>query len=305
MSEVRNWAKKKSPIIKIMAPHLALCVEDFHEDFQNIKSRRFNSQRFPLPHLPSWFAMYRSHRKTLNQVKAVWSAMFGKNIVQSFSKMYEDGLKSTGASEDSNLSPEKSKEIKQALQSAFDVSQKFFEKEVSRAPMKASAQKRLRQLVDQTPLETSFYVFVVVPCWALYRTSPTMLYRKARLGDFEAMEKLLRLDQLMLHDPAIGSKIIKRRFEHSTNDYRRLISFALESPKRKTSRVNILLSIAGFIYAFSQIFQQPLTSHDIVELFKAVDEDTKSKLREELPKDYDNLRRNLESDRNLWRQVFT
>jgi hypothetical protein len=61
------------------------------EEFQTIKLRRFASQKFPLPHLPSWFALYRSHRKTTQQVKAIWSAAYGKNIVHFFSELLNEG----------------------------------------------------------------------------------------------------------------------------------------------------------------------------------------------------------------------
>jgi hypothetical protein len=71
MLAVKEWAKDKPYLIALIAPQITPIVIDLHLDFKQIKSRRFGSQKFHLQHLPPWFALYRSHRKGIEHLKAV------------------------------------------------------------------------------------------------------------------------------------------------------------------------------------------------------------------------------------------
>jgi len=301
MQALHKWAKDKPDIIKILAAQLISSVQDMSEYFKTLKLRRFASKKFPLPHLPSWFAMYRTHRKTIVQIEAIWAVACGKNMVQSFSEQLKN-LKNTSPSA-SQPSKEEIRESKNWLQVIHSASEKELEDEFNHVPASQAAKRRLNKLFAEKPLEFGFFLFVAVPCWMLYRTSPTQLYRKARLGDFEALQNLLRLDQMMLHDPAIGKQIIAYRFNHSSSKYRKLLDAATKAPKGSGSFKNILLAVVGLLSAISLTTVRPLTPQDLFELVAAFDSDTKSKLLENLPKNPDALARALSPDRNLWRQV--
>lgn len=304
MLAVAKWAKDKPYIIGLFAPQLVSAVKDMHEEFPGLKLRRFSGRQFPLPHLPSWFAMYRCHRKSINQVKAIWAAVYGKSFVNAFSNIFDECRKAGRQRKTITMKPEDIDQTIQFLQVMLSVSEKELEEEFANAPSKPALKRRMLSLIERTPLESSFYVFVAVPCWFMYRTSPTTLYRQARQGDFEALGKLLRLDQLMLHDPAIGKRIIEYRFNHSTSKYKKLITDSQNPPKGKTSRKNILLSVVGFIFALSQLTTAPLSTLDIMKLIEAYDEDTNSNFIEEFSDESESLRRALEPDRNLWRQIL-
>lgn len=302
MKALRQWGKDKPYIIKIFAAQLLSNVQDMSEEFRTIKLRRFYSQKFPLPHLPSWFLLYRSHRRNIAHIKSVFTAVYGKYTIQSLSKI----LERPGKSATSLPAPSK-EQIKDAiklLQTLYSVSEKELEDDFNLVPVRIAAKRRMSALIEKSPLETSFYLFVTVPCWTLYRVSPTQLYRKARTGDFDALQKLLCLDQLMLHDPAIGRQIISYRFNRSASKYRKLLAAATKTPKGSNSRKNILLSQIGLISAISQLTVKPLTPQDLFDLVDAFDLDSKGKLLADLPKTPEALARALAPDRNLWRQVF-
>ncbi|GFE58733.1 hypothetical protein [Geobacter sp. AOG1] len=305
MKELRKWAKDKPDIIKIFAAHLVSTVQGMAEEFKTIKLRRFASQKFSPPHLPSWFAMYRSHRKTVQQVKDIWAAVFGRNIVDFFSGLSEEAKKKKRGNSISTQPTQNELDASvKFLQTMLSASEKELEDEFNNVSIKQAAKRRMSKLIEKNPLELGFYLFVAVPCWALYRMSPTALYRKARQGDFDALEKLLCLDQLMLHDPAIGKQIIDYRFKHSSSKYRKLLDAATKSPKGSDSSKNILLSQVGLISAISHLTTKPLTPQDLFELVHAFDQDSKNKLLDDLPENYDALARALSPDRNLWRQLL-
>ena len=308
MLAVQKWSQDKIFLIAVCAPHLVLLTQDMREEFQFIKQRRFAGQKFPSPTLSSWFAMYRSHKKMSKQVEAIWSAVYGKKFIGMFAKSLEmlrtpKSLQNMKLLADS-LSPaereEVGKEIKEIFSAIYSQSERELEQELEKAPLKPTAERRLRKLWEATPLESSFFVLVHIPCWFLYRMSPTTLYYKARHGDLEALDQLLRLDQYMLHDPSIGKQITKL----SSREHREMIEAALASPKEINSRRNVLLSLLGLISAVSHLTKKPLTAPDLVKLVAAIDEDFNSNLAEDLPEDSRSLARALRPDRNYWRKIF-
>lgn len=63
MLKTQEWTENKPYLIAVVAPQAAIAARDIHEAFHQIKDRRILAHQFPLPHLPSWFALYRSHIK--------------------------------------------------------------------------------------------------------------------------------------------------------------------------------------------------------------------------------------------------
>lgn len=303
MLAVKNWGKDKPYIIRIFAAHLISSVQDMQDEFKTIKLRRFASHKFPLPHLPDWFHMYKSPRKMIDHTKAIWTAAYGKDVVNTFSEILRAMQKSKNLPHDLP-SEEDVENIKELFQWVLSESEKGIEEEIAKTPAKSAVARRMKKLLAETPLESAFYLFVSVPCWTLYRMSPTKLYRQARDGNFEALEKLLRLDQIMLHDPVIGRQVMKCRFDHSRNKYLKLMRAAIEPPKGLKSNKHILLSQLGFISAFSHITTKPLTAQDLLELVGAIDIDYKTNYLEQIPEDPRSLARELQPDRNLWRHIL-
>lgn len=311
MLAVKEWAKDKPYLIALFAPQIMPLVIDLHLDFKQIKFRRFNNHKFQLEHLPPWLALYRSHRKGIEHLKAIYAAIFGHEFVSIMDSVLKELRDIRNASPETlaeNMpTPEEFEEIRQILREILDTSFSELEKEFSNAPVDHDSAAAMEKLIEDKPLDSSFFLFVTVPCWLLYRMSPTMLYRKARttsLNDFDALERLLRLDPLMLHDPYIGMKIAKFRFNHKMPHYRKLLAAPFKNPRGGIERKNLILSMVGFISALSHIIKKPLTTNDIFQLVAAVDEDAKCNLLHDLPKDPDALARALQPDRNQWRKIL-
>ena len=309
MRAIQEWAKDKPYLIKINAAQLVSTVQGMAEDFKTLKLRRFASKQFPLPHLPSWFKLYRSHTKITQQVEGIFTAVYGRDAVKFFSETSKEVRRKARKGEPL-LPPEaRTPEVMgvaiDILNTVLAASDKDLEDELNNTPTNPAIQRRLRKFIAKNPLELCFYLFVAVPCWILYRTHPTLLYRKARQGDFDSLQKLLSLDQLMLHDPLIGKQIISYRFNHTSIKYRKLLDAAIKEPKGSKSKKSILLSQIGLISALSHLIQKPLTPQDLYGLVEAFDKDSNSKLLDELPDEPDALARNLSPDRNMWRILFS
>lgn len=308
MRELQQWAKDKPYLIQILAAHLVSSVQDLFDEFKTIKIRRFASQKFPLPKLHTWFSMYTSHRKVIKQIEGIFSAVYGREAVDFFSATCKEvqtkARKKEPLCNPEEVTPEILEQTISLLKTIQAASDKGLEDELDQVPSSPAVRRRMSKQLANNPLELGFYLFVSVPCWTLYRTHPAQLYRSARQGNFDALQKLLRLDQLMLHDPAIGKQIIAYRFNHSASKYRKLLDAATKAPSGSNSKKNILLSQIGMISAFSHLIKKPLTPQDLYELVDAYDKDSNSKLLDELPKEPVALARALSPDRNLWRIVM-
>lgn len=104
-------------------------------------------------------------------------------------------------------------------------------------------------------IRARFFFLVVLPCWMEFRTSPTKLYEEALAGDFDALCKLLNLDQLCLSDERILGQF---QCHMESNEVRRgilLKSMELE-PLKKLKKKALKVSLAAFVYAvFNRVHQ--------------------------------------------------
>jgi hypothetical protein len=220
MLAVKEWAKDKPYIIALVAPHVVTAVRDFHLDCQHLKSRRFGKHQFRLNHLQPWFRLYRSHRKGIKFLRDLFSIIIGNegmDCIDTFKTELDKLFKLDKEALLENLpTPEQVEEIRQVMNEFLEESYKDIEEDFADTPLDPDDQDAMKKLVDDNPLDSSFFLFVTVPCWVLYRMSPTQLYFKARSGDYDALERILRLDPLMIHNPYIGIQIAQYRFNRQS-----------------------------------------------------------------------------------------
>lgn len=282
MLAVEKWAENKPFIIALCAPQLVVSTRDINIDFLHLRERRIFNHQFPLPPLSRWFTVYRSHRKPIK---------FLKTFISDFSGLEKETIKSGEAAIEglSALSsgkiikpehPPTAEEMEQAKNSMQNILTESFldlKRDFDKTPPIPAAKEEFLNMFSEGVLEGSFFLLVIAPCWLLYRTTPTRLYRKARLGDTDALEKLLRLDPLMLHDPTIGKQIQAFRFKNKNNVYQTLLEAPLKRPKGKFTRKKMKYAIAGLISALATSLKFELEEPDIRALFDAVAKDSEGK----------------------------
>ena len=310
MLAIQKWAENKPLLIAFFAPQVAVIAEDMHQAFRQIRERRIFNYQYPLPPLLAWFTLYRSHQKALAFLRSLFVGFsafsteaieLGETIFE-MSQMIHRGKITL---DEYVHSADEIKRIQAIFLSVLDTSFQEMQSDFSNNPVDPSVKEAFKQLLSEKELESSFYTLVVAPCWLLYRTHPTRLYRKARLGDIEALEKLLRLDPLMLHDPAIGNRIQALRFANKTAAYENLLEAPLKRPKTRITRKKIKYSMAGLISALATIIKQPLTEPEIRALFDAVAQDTNgSPIDTDLPDSPEAFARAISRDRSLWIQTI-
>lgn len=115
--------------------------------------------------------------------------------------------------------------------------------------------------------DEGYFTFrIYLPCWLHYFETPTGLYRKARLGNLDALDNLLRIDKRVVADSKISRHIAQYGTNPASLEFRRLIK-ALEGAPRKLSVTKVKTFLAAFLYGFSKHLGSPLTYPQIQDLF--------------------------------------
>lgn len=306
MFEVERWAKGKPFLIALLAPQLAASARDIHLAFRHIRERRIINYQYPMPPLPTWFAIYRSHRKPIQFIRTLFSNFsnlsteeieLGETICEAARLLSRDKLKLS----EFTPSTEDIKQILPLLQSTLSASFQDIEEDFSDPPIDPSVKDAALQLLKDMEVESSFFIFVLVPCWLLYREHPTRLYRKARLSSLDALEKLLRLDPLLLHDHSIGKQIQSFRLKNKTSAYQTLIEAPLKRPKARITRKKMKYTIAGLISAISNLMKKPLSEPEIRALFDAIAQDAdNSPIDTDLADSPEAFAKAINRDRSFW-----
>ena len=308
MREIKKWLVGKPFIIALLAPQLAITARDIHEAFQNTKQRRIFKHQFPFPHLPNWSAMYRSHRKPLVFLRQLFAnfSSFGAESIEFGENVFDEAreLARNIHTEIQISTPEEIEQIKPVMENMLAESLQEIKDDLSPPPVDQSKKAQMLTLLQQMNIESSFFVLVTVPCWLIYRTSPTRLYRKARQGNFDALEKLLSLDPLMLHDPSIGKQIQKLRLNNKSFKYEKLLAATLKEHHLNITAQQMKYAAGGLLSAFAKILKQKLTAPDIQKLFDAVTKDFDKEIADsDLPAG-DSFARAIFRYQQEWLKVF-
>lgn len=278
MLHVEKWAAGRSFLIAFVGPQAAATAQDISESFAQIKSRRLFGHQFPLPPLPAWFPIYRSHHYMERFLKAMFSQFspFGPETVE-FTDTFMKELRKRGRNKIAPPQVQTSAEdllaAKAYLQNILTTALQELSADFSEAPVDPSEREAFLQFWKDYELEMSFFMLVHIPCWLLYKTSPTRLYRKARSGDTKALNKLLRLDALMIHDPSIGRAIQRLRYQGKKAAYRKCLEAPLLAPQGKISQKRMKYVLAGFLSSLAHLTKQRLTEREIRDLFHDANRD--------------------------------
>ncbi len=116
-----------------------------------------------------------------------------------------------------------------------------------------------------------FYLRVWLPCWIMHREYPPQLLFRARHGALDALEKLLRLDMSVVHDPRVAEHVHRITHAGTVRD-RSLIANALAGkPKGKLDRRGVRYALMGLISQFALAFGTRVAAPDIARLFDGIE----------------------------------
>jgi len=146
-----------------------------------------------------------------------------------------------------------------------------------------------------------FFIRVWIPCWLLYGNFPPNILRSARLGNIDALEKLIRLDGSIIHDPKIAEFLNREASKKNKSTYNFLIRSIGKKPKGKVTLQKLKMNFAGLISSISSAIRHRLTEREIRDLFDAISKDTgKGDIDLDIPDSPETFAKAIQRERQFW-----
>ncbi len=309
MLAVQKWAEGRTFLIALFGPRLAALARDIHLSFDEVQDRRVWDLQFPLPHFPSWFRLYRSHRQIAQFIRILSANFpyFGRDTVALGEALREEFIRHSRSDGDPVPAPSSADlaHVRAIFQYILADSFNDLKKDFSDVPYDSTLQAALFTPFAEREIEGGFFLLVSLPCWLLYRQWPTLLYRRARLGHYDALEKLLRLDPLLIHDPAIGRQVQSFRFNRRRNDYEKLLASVQAGPEHPITSRMVKFAAAGVLSALGLLLNHPLSGPQLRALFDAVAWDAYALQRDQdLAENPEAFYQAIQRDRDFWLQLL-
>jgi hypothetical protein len=286
MKNFNEWAKDKSPLMAMVSLALAESAETCLEHLNMLKSGKLIENVLYLPPIKQWLNLYRNHRKVYKGVAGAMRSL-GREIseIVDFYEFLIEGFNQSKRMtpeekqhEIEKLSPEelqqimdefrnKEQEIKAWLLSLYN------EDDLDIGARDDKEEKKIARKFINTP-EIIFYFRVLIPCFLLYGTYPPYLLRKARHGDDDAIEKLLRLDKSIIDDPKISEIFHQAAVAKQRSKFDLMSKAIQKAPKVRIEIQTVKYAFAGLISLASIALGQKLTAVAINELFNAIAQDS-------------------------------
>ena len=191
-----------------------------------------------------------------------------------------------------------------SLEEIYKILVSYVKNDIDDTPLNDEAREYV--LENIVAPEFLFLMKVDFPCLFLYHESPGRIFRKARLGDPDSLDKLLRLDKTIIQHPRIS-----KWFSHySSKEDKRLIGNLSEAipkpPRPKISLNKEKYRIAGFISYFTELLGKRLNAPEIQSLFNAVaiDYGIDVLIDSDLPDSPEAFEKAVRRERNIWKSAL-
>jgi len=102
--------------------------------------------------------------------------------------------------------------------------------------------------------ELLFFIRVIFPCLMLHGNFPINLLNKAKLGDEESLEKIIRIDKSIMYEPEIGKYLHQLSFRKPFH-FQILIK-RLVKEEKKLSKSQIKLRFRGLLSKIAKYYEE-------------------------------------------------
>jgi hypothetical protein len=120
-----------------------------------------------------------------------------------------------------------------------------------------------------------------------------------------ALEKLLNLDPLMLHDSTIGRELQKLRFKNKIRSYERILDAVRKPLKQKMNRSKAKALISAYISLLADLSKQPLIEPQHRGLHDAYSQDAYGiAIDTDLPETPEAFYKAIQRSKPTWEQIL-
>lgn len=305
---LREWAKDKSPLFAHTAIGWVKASENFHNLIKGLHEANVIDQ-LSRKDIQEWLESCKQSRKTIKYFLTFFPAKYGPIPILKFKPLKL--LTKAAYSGNKNR-------LKKMADQMEGLSEKDYEKIAGE--INNLMRNELESLIVELTLKSKnpandedcditwreYFIFNNhLLSLVEYGECFTILYRRARLGDYDAISKLIRLDPLLLKDHFINNHFITAKpsiVSKLKNAYNNPLEYHTKASKVK-------VSICGLISALTEVNSNNgkiITPNELRQLFDAYAMDVCHKpADEELPEEYDAFRKAVKRHHKLWLPILT
>lgn len=306
--EIDKWAHGKPPVLALFCQQLACSADDLHEILSFTKTQKH------IPKLPEaapkeWLRLYRNHRlleqRLLNAFMQFGTFAEFAAAFYSIVRAHQRKPPAPSAKQAPIPGQDQQTKIDAGLQEIYQANLADIDSDFKNLPPDEETRRKGQELFASQ--EFLFFCKVFLPCQLLYGTTPFQLIRRARLGNLEALEQLIRLDKLVLADPGIMRQT-QRLLHHNKYRYDSVVAKAIkDAPKFRLVPRQIRYLLAGLISLFSEAFSHKLEEPEIRALFDAVAHGKSSgatAIDTALPDSPETFSKAIQRERAFWKPIL-
>lgn len=300
-SRLMAWAAGKPPVLVGLAMQVVSAADELHWTLRFVRGEERCDRLPPPPPVKNILKMYRRHRRMFNFIGA--QSGLPENGEGSASD-WSDGFRAwdrLSAEEKIESLRSVPKEVAADLHASFQSELKSGIEEIvaiSKGEEAFPSEAEMSRFMSNPIIY--YLLWVWFPCWLEYREFPPRLLRHARNGDLNALEKLLRIDKSVLHDPGVAYQFLEASRTHGSKRLERLAKSVGGAPLGNLTKAKLKKGLAALISRHAQMMNYPLTEPEIRQLFDIM-AGLRGALRDrELPSRSDTLSRTILRERDGW-----
>ena len=276
MKHFNKWAKDKSPLLAMSSLMLAVFAEVGCALIKIFREEKFMEGLVSLPPLTEWLSLYRNQKKVLNNVYNTFTSMNEdfEQIINLFDILV-GMLREYGPFETiriiENPSCKDEEWIGDYVREWFPKTQEIIMREYVNFARFGVDDEEGKIFRDKyfTP-EVIFFLKIWIPCLLFYGESVPTILRRARQGNYDDIEKLLKLDPSIIHDSRIKEIHHKATVAKERGKINRMTKALQLKPRMKADIRKVRYNMAGLLSGYSIVIGEELTAKDINNLFIAV-----------------------------------
>jgi hypothetical protein len=248
-THVDHWCAGRPLILAQAASEFADGADDVLGWVMAVRDGKAASRLPKMPSALAWTKLYRRHRKIRQVLSGAFlpaSSGLGvadleemQRAVYLMQAMEPEAL----AAELQKMGPEAFKDAATTVEALVRLMTGKIE------PEEASLDKGLETA------EVAFFLLVWLPCWLEHGDYPPRLMRRARQGNMEALEDLLRLDHGAVADPKIAGHLGVAGLDREGARGQRLTKALHESPKRRLNAQSVKVLLAALVLKMSVLLE--------------------------------------------------
>ena len=248
--EIEKWIQNKPLFTSTMAIEIALGSSDYFVALQKIKKGTFDLKFSQIPPIEKWISFYKNHR---THTEGIFADFYNLGGTAELGVDFQYTLIELQKLQNEQIGGSSAPEENKTLRSLNDIFEYVIDQTIGREQylemffqeiasgidnIENTEEDNKIQEIIQHP-EMIFFLKVIAPCWLFYRTHPTLLLRKARLGDEDAIDKLLRIDKSVIADPILSKHFAESSFKKNKYDFNTYLKALKNQPKGKPSLRNV------------------------------------------------------------------